>query len=312
MSDEKKDSTSTPEPNPPLSGGYLEAGLASAGSLRWVAVDTTGVIEEARRRLDLGPLATVALGRLLTGAALLHRLALKTPARLVLEVRGDGPLGAIVAEADEAGGLRGMVGEPHAVSPDADDPLRLGPAIGEGTLTVIRHGRDGERYNSQVELVSGEIGTDLAHYLQQSEQTNSAILLGVLVNPNGVVSAGGLGIDALPSVEPEVVSELERNISLLDGVSRPLASGGVAALRSAVLDSLDVELHDERPLGYHCGCSREALLPKLAALSAEDRSEVVGDDGQVVAECAFCGERYLFTEAELQAAASGSSGEAES
>src|SRR5688572_18513595 len=186
--------------------GVLQAGTARAGEVRWVATDITGPLEFIRQRRDLSPVAAAALGRSLAGAAMLLRLSTKTPQRLVLEIRGDGPLRKVMAEADPEGNLRGLVSDPQVdVPPYADGKLAVGTAIGSGILQVLRE-YPGGRYHSQVELVSGEIGADLAHYLLQSEQTSSAVLVGVLTRPGGVAAAGGLIVETLPGAAPEAVA----------------------------------------------------------------------------------------------------------
>ena len=150
----------------------MEAGLAAGGQVRWVTTDITAPLEFIRRRRDLSPVAAAALGRSLAGAAMLLRIAVKTPVRLVLEIRGSGPLGKVMAEADPSGNLRGLVSEPQVDVPHyANGKLAVGTAIGGGILQVLREYDGGSRYHSQVELVSGEIGADLAHYLQQSDHT---------------------------------------------------------------------------------------------------------------------------------------------
>ena len=160
--------------------GRLELGLAGQGAFRWAVADIKGVLAEARDRFDLWPVPTAALGRCLAGAALLQRLATKTPSRLMLEVRGDGPILRVIAEADEEGNLRGMVGDPQVQVEDwPNGKLGVGRAVGKGHLRVMRAFDDGRpTYQSQVELISGEIGIDVAHYLRQSEQTYSAVQIG--------------------------------------------------------------------------------------------------------------------------------------
>src|SRR4051812_20393262 len=200
--------------------GLLQLGMAGEGALRWAVADVTEVVEEARGRLDLSPVAAAALGRCLAGAALLLRLATKTPTRLVLEIRGDGPLGRVIAEADQEGNLRGMVGDPHVdVPPTPAGKLAVGRAVGKGMLRVLREHEGGGSYHSQVELVSGEIGEDVAHYLKQSEQSRSAVLLGVLAKPFGVAAAGGMIVEVLPGAPEETIARLEQNIAGIPGVS---------------------------------------------------------------------------------------------
>lgn len=282
----------------PVEGSQLVTGLAGLGTLRWVAADTTLALEEARRRHDLSPIAAVALGRALTGAALLQRISLKQPSSLVLEIRGDGPLGQVLAEVDNSGRLRGMVGNAKIETP-ADGEMRIAEAVGSGTLRVTREERGG-RYTSQVELVSGELGDDLTHYLEQSEQIRSAVLLGVLPQPTGIGVAGGLIVEALPGTEDDIIRRLEERIAALEGVSACLGKGGLAGLVEAVLDDFDREVLERQPLGFDCRCDRDSLLHQLRSLAREDLASVVGSDGKCEAVCAFCGERYLFDEDELK------------
>src|SRR6185295_4039611 len=184
---------------PAAAQGTLELGMAGNGSFRWAVADITEVMEEVRDRFDLWPVPAAALGRCLAGAALLQRLATKTPSRLMLEVRGDGPLLRILAEADDEGNLRGIVGDGRVQVPDwPNGKLGVGRAVGKGYLRVLREYERGNSYQSQVELVSGEIGEDVAFYLSQSEQTRSAVLLGVLGKPSGVAAAGGMVVEVLP------------------------------------------------------------------------------------------------------------------
>ena len=280
--------------------GVLQVGRAAAGSLAWAAADVTAVVEEARRRLDLSPLAASACGRALAGAALLLRLARKSTDRLVLEIRGDGPLRLVIAEADAAGNLRGMVGQPKIDLPaNAAGRLPVGQGIGKGLLRVHRE-QEGASYQSQVQLVTGEIGADLAHYLEQSEQTQSAVLVGVLEKPDGVAAAGGMIVEVLPGASEAAIAALEANIRGLDGVSRRIESEGLAGLARALLAGLDPEIGETRPLRYRCRCSRERLRQHLIVLSADDREHLLHEDGTTEAECVFCGETYRFTAGELR------------
>jgi len=276
----------------------LQTGLAALGNLRWAAVDITSVLEEARRRLDLSPIASVALGRALAGAALIQRIALKVPARVTLEILGDGTLGKIIAEADREGGLRGLVDRPQHPTPEGG--LHIAPLIGKGTLRVTREGAR-RSYTSQVELVSGELGDDLTHYLEQSEQIRSAVLLGVLLRPEGIAAAGGLIVEALPGTEEEVIQELERNIQQRDGVSVYLERGGIPALVEMVTHGFDLELLETLPLEYRCRCNREKLLRQLIPIATQELDALLDERGLCRAECAFCGEIYEYEAEELTA-----------
>lgn len=285
---------------PSVAHGRLEVGLAAAGSLRWAAADITPAAEEARRRHDLSPISAVALGRALTAAALLRRIFLKVPSRLLLEVKGDGPLGQILAEADDEGALRGLVGEPRLETPP-EGGMKIAPLVGRGILRVTRlDGRS--RYSGEVELVSGELGDDLTHYLQQSEQIRSAVLLGVLPKPTGIAAAGGLIVEALPGTDESVLERLEHNIRSVEGVSYLLDSGGVPALERAVLEGLDREVIEAQPVEFRCRCRRDGLLETLMTLAASDLEGLLDDSGQCEAICAFCNTTYVYSAEELTAA----------
>jgi molecular chaperone Hsp33 len=291
----------TAEPLPePFAEGNLRLGMAGDGGLRWAAADLTEVIESARARLDLSPVAAAALGRCLAGSALLLRLSAKTPTRLVVEVRGDGPLGRVIAEADDAGNLRGMVGDPRAeVAHTAEGKLAVGRAVGRGRMRVLREHPDGGSYQSQVELISGEIAEDLSHYLDQSQQIRSAVLLGVLARPHGVAAGGGLIVEVLPGASPAALDRLEANLAGAGGVSRLLDEGGLERAVEVVLAGLDPRELERRPLYHRCRCSRDRLGRHLAQLAEEDLAPLRLDDGSVEGECVFCASTYRFSADEL-------------
>lgn len=277
--------------------GRLRLGVAGESQLRWAAVDIAVPLEEARQRLDLSPVAAVALGRSLAAIALLQRFTIKSPGRLALDIAGDGPLGKIHTEVDEQGYLRGLVGEPRLATPD-DGSLAIGWAVGQGLFKVTRVTERG-RYESQVKMVSGEIGKDLVHFLEQSQQIRSAALLGVLPKPTGIAQAGGVLIEAFPGTSDDLLTHLESNITSMGGISQQLDSGGLKGLLDAVLDGLDQDELESHELRYGCGRGRESLLQKLAHLSQEDIDSIVDEKGCFVADCSYCGRRYEISRDEL-------------
>lgn len=278
--------------------GELRLGVAAAGDLRWAVVDVAGPLEAIRRALDLSPIAAVALGRALAAAALVLRFTSKTPGRLVLEVLGDGPLGKIVAEADAGGRLRGLVGEPRVATP-GDGSLAVAWAVGKGTLRVTRESERG-RYSSSVELVSGEIGKDLVHFLHQSQQIRSAALLGVQPRPQGIESAGGLLVEAFPGVAEETLARLEDNIAAQEGVARSLSSDGPGGLLDAILAGFDRQRLEAHPLRFSCRCRRDRLRAQIQGLETAELDAMTGADGKIIAECAFCASRYAIDREELR------------
>lgn len=287
------DLAAAPEPR-------LTIGMAGGGALRWVAADVTGILREVRDRLDMTPVAAAALGRAVAGASMLLRLASKTPSRLVLDIRGDGPLRQVLVEVDQEGNIRSTVGDPRVVVPDyPNTKLAVGHAVGAGQLRVLREFGDGGSYQSQVQLVSGEIGDDLAHFLDQSEQSRSAVLVGVLGRKSGIAAAGGIIVEVLPGASEGIVAQLESNLAGMAGVSWLLEEGGVERVLDAALDGLGRETKESGPLRYRCRCSRERLLQHLVLLSADDRDYLSEEDGTIEADCVFCGSHYRFTRAEL-------------
>jgi molecular chaperone Hsp33 len=285
--------------------GQLEVGLAAEGQLRWAAVDVTQVVEEARRRLDLAPVPAIAFGRCAAAAAMLLRLAEKTPRRLEVDVRGDGPVGRVLVEARSNGGVRGLVGNAHATGSAGPEDYRVGPAVGRGLLRVRRYESGGgayeSPYESQVELVTGEIGTDIAHYLEQSEQRRSAVLVGVLAQPLGIASAGGLIIEALPGASSRLIDEVEAHLGTLESVSRMFERVGLGGAVEEVLGSWLPRTIERRVVAYRCTCNRARLAAQLQSLSREDLSELLDAEATLTAECAYCGETYRFLLAELAA-----------
>ncbi len=292
--------------------GRIVRGLAGGGSLRVVAAETREVVEEARRRHHLAPTPTAALGRAMTGALLLAQLLLKTPKeRILLRFEGEGPLGGLLAEADLSGAVRGYVRHPQAeVALRGDGKLDVGALVGRGTLRVDRTLPSGEIYTGTVPLVSGEIAEDLAYYLFQSEQIPSALLLGVRVQGEGeVAAAGGVVVQVLPGAEEGAIARLEANLKDLPPLTALLLEGGLEGALGRILEGLDFEKTDLRPLGFpsgeiparfQCRCSREKALEALVFFTPEEREEMVAKEGGAEVVCHWCGTVYRFTPEEVR------------
>jgi molecular chaperone Hsp33 len=282
--------------------GTVRAGMAGGGQLRWVSVELRDVVAEARERLDLSPVAAAALGRSLAGAALLMRRAAKPPRRLLLEIRGDGPLGQILAEVGDDGGLRGTVAEPRVWHHTTETgKLDVGAAVGVGMMGV-RYEYEQHHHQSRTELISGEIVDDLAHFLFQSEQAQCAIVAGVLTDLHAerlIAAAGGILVEALPGATDEVLAALEANIAKVPAPSRVLAEAGLDMLESMVLAGLHPQHLETQSLIYRCRCSRERFLTQLALLGSEDRATLLEDE-QVRVSCNFCGSEYQLDRREIE------------
>lgn len=283
---------------------------AAGGGIRALAALTTQTVEEARRRHDLYPTAAAALGRTLTGAALLGA-ALKGEERLMIEIVADGPLGKITAEANACGHLRGYVHHPHVhLPPNAQGKLDVSGAVGKGHLYVIKDLGMREPYRGMVPLVSGEIAEDLAYYLKVSEQTPSACILGVLVDPEGYVrAAGGILIQMMPGAKEDeaLIGRLEERIARMPALSWAI-DGGTHPLEllRQLLDGLEPKNLLERPLAFRCSCSKERFSQGLVALGKEELEQIASEQGGAELVCHFCGEVYEVNESELRALIAGS------
>ncbi|TAE58114.1 MAG: Hsp33 family molecular chaperone HslO [Nostocales cyanobacterium] len=270
---------------------------AADGGIRAVGVITTRLTEEARVRHKLSYVATAALGRTMS-AGLLMASSMKRPgSRVNVRVKGDGPLGGILVDAGLDGTVRGYVQNPSAeLPPNAKGKLDVGGAVGNGYLYVVRDIGYGYPYSSTVQLVSGEIGDDIAHYLVSSEQTPSALVLGVFVGSEGVTAAGGILIQVLPKAarDEALVATLESRVSALSGFTPLLQAGkNLPEIFNDILGDMSLSIFPEtQMLRFNCGCSFERVLGALKILGeAELQDMIVKDDG-AEATCDFCGNIY--------------------
>lgn len=235
-------------------------------------------------------------------AGLLLVSSMKQPqSRTNIRIRGNGPLGGLLVDAGLDGSVRGYVNNPKVeLPPNARGKLDVGAAIGrEGYLYVVRDVGYGYPYSSTVKLVSGEVGDDVAHYLVTSEQTPSALLVGVYVEPDGVVAAGGLLLQILPKAaeEPQLVELLEGRLSGLSGFTPLLRSGrGLPEIFSELLGDIGLEIFPEvRMLRFSCKCTFDRMLGALKLLGTDELQDMIDKDDGAEATCNFCGRVYHAT-----------------
>jgi molecular chaperone Hsp33 len=281
---------------------YLVRSITKDGSIRGLAAVSTDLVEEARRRHRALPTAAAALGRALTGGALLGA-GLKTGQRVALKFEGDGPLKKIVVEAESNGAVRGYVGEPHVHLPAKNGKLDVAGAVGRsGLLTVSKDLRLKEPYQGIVQLVSGEIAEDLAFYLAESEQVPSALALGVYVETDGHVAvAGGFLIQTLPPVREEVLEQLIARIRHLPPVTDLLRSGsGPEAILAEIYGNLSYTILDKYALAWECSCSRERVETALITLGPEELANLAEEGESAAITCEFCRQEYTFNREDLQ------------
>ncbi|TFI54440.1 Hsp33 family molecular chaperone HslO [Mastigocladus laminosus UU774] len=270
---------------------------AADGGIRAVGAITTRLTEEARRRHQMSYVATAALGRTMTAGLLMASSMKRTGSRVNIRVKGDGPLGGILIDAGLDGTVRGYVGNPAVeLPPNIKGKLDVGGAVGDGFLYVVRDIGYGYPYSSTVELISGEIGDDVAHYLVTSEQTPSALVLGVFVEPSGVTQAGGLLVQVLPKAarDEALIETLESRVAALSGFT-PLLQAGKSLIEifQDLLGDMGVSLFPEtQMLRFHCGCSFDRVLGALKMLGEEELQDMIVKDNGAEATCDFCGTVY--------------------
>ncbi len=271
---------------------------AADNGIRAVGVITTRLTDEARHRHQLSYVATAALGRTMTAGLLLASNMKQPEARVNIRIKGNGPLEGILVDAGQDGTVRGYVDNPSIeLPPTPKGKLDVGGAVGrDGYLYVIRDIGYGYPYSSTVELVSGEIGDDVTHYLVTSEQTPSALVLGVFVEAKGVTAAGGILIQVLPKAATDelLVEKLESRIAALSGFTPLLQAGKTLP---EIFDQLlgDMDLHilpHSQMVRFHCRCSFDRVLGALKMLGEAELQDMIEKDDGAEATCHFCGEVY--------------------
>lgn len=278
---------------------------AAAGGIRAVGVITTRLTEEARRRHKLSYVATAALGRTMSSGLLLASSMKREGSRVNIRVKGKGPLGGILVDAGIDGTVRGYVDNPSIeLPPNPRGKLDVGGAVGhDGYLYVVRDVGYGYPYSSTVELVSGEIGDDIAHYLVTSEQTPSALVVGVFVGAEGVTASGGILIQVLPkaATDEALVKTLESRVAKLAGFTPLLQEGkSLSEMLEQLLGDMDlVILPEVQMLRFHCGCSFDRVLGALKMLGVAELQDMIEKDHGAEATCHFCGEVYQASSDEL-------------
>lgn len=270
----------------------------TAEGVRIYALCTTNLVQEAAARHHTSHLASAALGRAMNGALLLAA-TMKDNERITLRLKGDGPIGEVVADA-EGTNVRGYVGDPDVFLPLKNGKLDVGGALGVGNIIVTRYLQNAEPFTGYAELVDGEIASDLTNYLYTSEQTPSSVALGVLVNKEGqVIASGGYFIQAMPGCAEETLAKLEENISLTPYVTQLLELGYTPEkMIETIARGLEVTIQESVELSYKCRCSREKILGALATLGQEDLT-AMSEDEETEVHCQFCNETYKFSGAEI-------------
>lgn len=282
---------------------YMIRATAAEGQVRAFAATTRDTVEFARSAHNTSPVATAALGRLLTGSAMMGAMMKGEKDLLTVKIEGDGPIGGLTVTADAKGDVKGYVFHPEVMLPPNDKgKLDVGGALGIGVLTVIRDIGMKEPYVGQTILVSGEIAEDLTYYFAISEQVPSSVGLGVLLDKeNHVKQAGGFIIQVMPNAEDSVVDMVEDSVKHVHSVTDLLEQGMTPEdMIRHLMGALDVEILDRIPTQYACNCSKERVASAVASIGRKDLQEMIDTGETVEVNCHFCGSHYYFTTGELK------------
>ena len=282
---------------------YIVRATAANNQVRAFAATTREMVETARQAHNTSPVATAALGRLLTGGAMMGTMMKNEKDVLTIQINCDGPIQGLTVTADYAGNVKGYVENPNVMLPPSKKgKLDVANALGLGVLNVIKDMGLKEPYIGQTILMTSEIAEDLTYYFATSEQVPSSVGLGVLMEKdNTVKQAGGFIIQVMPFVEEAVVAKLEENIANVESVTSMLEKGFTPEkILETVLDGFDVEVTDMIPTKFSCNCSKERVEKALISIGSKDIQEMIDDGESIEMHCHFCNTSYQFTVDELK------------
>lgn len=282
---------------------YMIRATAADGMIRAFAATTKDVVEEARSRHNLSPIACAALGRLMT-ATLMMGWDMKSESDLItVQIQCDGPIKGLLATADNRGRVKGYVNNPDVMlPPNAAGKLDVGGALDLGVLSVIRDVGLKEPYVGQTILISGEVAEDIAYYYATSEQVPSSVALGVLMNKDNTVrQAGGFIIQLMPGADDELAERLENKIKGLKSMTTMLDEGlSPEEILKLILDEFDLVINDTQTVQFHCNCDKNRVEKVLISVGHDNLQEMIDDGKTIEMVCHFCGKKYEFTVEEMK------------
>lgn len=282
---------------------YIIRAIAANDQIRAFAAVTTETVETARQDHNTSPVATAALGRLLTAGTMMGVMMKGDKDILTLQVKGDGPIQGITVTADSKGRVKGYVGNPEVIIPaNAKGKLDVSGAVGNGFLQVIKDMGLKEPYVGQVALQTGEIAEDLTYYFATSEQVPSSVGLGVLMNKDNTVrQAGGFIVQLMPFAEEETIEQLEQNLSRISSVTSMLEEGKTPeGILEVLFEGMDLEIVDMMPASFYCNCSKERVEKAIISVGKKEITEMIREEKPIEVNCHFCNTAYTFTPQELQ------------
>lgn len=282
---------------------YIVRATAADAQIRAFAATTRNLVEEMREIHNTSPVVSAALGRLLTGGAMMGAMMKGEDDLLTLQVIGDGPIGGMTVTADAKGNMKGYANETQVLLPaSAKGKLDVGTAVGKGSLRVIKDMGLKEPYVGQTTLQTGEIAEDLTYYFAASEQVPSSVGLGVLMEKdNTVKQAGGFILQLMPFAEEAVISRLEANLQSFPSVTEVLEAGNPPErMLEMLLDGLSMQVTDTIGTGYRCDCSKKRVERAIISIGRKDIEEMIADGEEIEVGCHFCNKKYTFSVDELK------------
>lgn len=284
-------------------GDYIVRATAANNQIRAFAATTKEMVEFARQAHNTSPVATAALGRLLTGGAMMGAMQKGDKDLLTLQIKCSGPIQGLTVTADSHGNVKGYVNNPEVMLPPSEKgKLDVGKALDLGVLSVIKDMGLKEPYVGQTHLVSGEIAEDLTKYFAESEQVPSAVALGVLMNKDNTVRrAGGFIIQLMPFADDEVIDKLEAKINSITSITALLDKDMTPEMiLEEVLGEFGVEIMEKTETRFHCNCTKERVEKAIVSIGKKDLQEMIDDGEPIEVNCHFCNENYHFSVEELK------------
>lgn len=282
---------------------YIVRATAADNQIRAFAATTKELVEYARNAHNTSPVATAALGRLLTGGAMMGVMMKGDKDVLTLQIRCSGPIGGLTVTADSKGNVKGYVNNPDVILPaNEKGKLDVGKALDLGILSVIKDMGLKEPYVGQVELKTGEIGDDLTYYFASSEQVPSAVGLGVLMEKNNTVcQAGGFIIQLMPFAEEKVIAQLEKNLAEVNSVTELLNQGMTPEMiLEKLLGNLGLEINEKTETRFYCNCDKVRVGKVLISIGEKELQDMIDEGKEVELNCHFCNTNYTFSVEELK------------
>lgn len=282
---------------------YIIRGMAADHQVRFFAAYSKNLVEEARKRHNTSPVATAALGRLLTAGAMMGTMCKNDTDVITIQIKCSGPIGGLVVTADARANVKGYVYNKDVMLPPSKaGKLDVGKALDLGVLTVIKDLGLKEPYSGQTHLVSGEIAEDLTYYFATSEQIPTSVALGVLMNKDNTVrQAGGFIIQMMPFAQEEVIAALEARLKEFSSVTSHLDAGETPEdMMKKLFEGFDMEIEDKVPTQFYCNCSKERVSKAVISVGKKDLQEMIAEGKPIEVNCHFCNSHYTFTVEEME------------